>query len=76
MEIFKKSAAGQGNWRVENAQRFPRGRRQFRAWVTHEPAGLSTPLWCGQVSYPCGEKAGPMHSPSTAFEELNRAAPV
>lgn len=31
--------------------------RQCRAWVTHEPAGLSTPLWCGQVSYPCGDQA-------------------
>ena len=74
MEIFK-SAAGQGTggWKT---QRFPRGRRQFRAWVTHELRGLSTPLWCGQVSYPCGEKAGPMHSPRRPFEELNRADPV
>jgi hypothetical protein len=31
--------------------------RQCRAWVTHEPAGLSTPSGCGQVSYPCGDKA-------------------
>ena len=69
---FQKSAAGQGNWRVGKSKICPRGRRQFRARITHAPEGLSTPLWCGQVSYPGGEKAGPMHSLSTAFEEINR----
>ena len=71
---FSKSAAGQGNWRVGKSKICPRGRRQFRARITHAPEGLSTPLWCGQVSYPGGEKAGPMHSLSTAFEEINRLA--
>ena len=30
------------------------GRRRAGVWVTHEPEGLSPPLWWGQVSYPCG----------------------
>ena len=47
--FLKKSAAGGDNWRVGKSKICPRGKRQFRARITHAPEGLSTPLWCGQV---------------------------
>ena len=32
-------------------------------WVTCEPEGLSTPLWCGQASYPYGGTCTALDSP-------------
>ena len=55
--FFIKKRRRPGQLECVKRLRFAHGRRQFRAWLTHEPEGLSTPLWCGQVSYPCGEKA-------------------
>ena len=73
MEIFKKAPQIWGNWRVGKSKICPRGKRQFRARITHAPEGCPHPCgvggWLGEE-----KKAGPMHSLSTAFEEINRLA--